>query len=179
MSYWVQECPKCHYVSNDIGEPTEFAEEIRSILKTDAYKKCGGISFRTRLGKRFYRHYTLLLAQNNTAEARSAILAATWCCDDDGDEDNAVKCRLLALELLPKSVLEEETENRSTLALVRADLLRRVKRFDEVIRDYTDIHFSGNEVLDSVAKYEVELSKNKDAACHTVREATERFPVSE
>ena len=177
MSCWVQRCPQCGYVAGDIGKPTELVDEIHQILRSKDYNSCGGISFRTQLGKLFYRQYVLLSAQKKK-NAVYAIHSAAWCCDDDRDEENARKCRLLALEMIPASVLEEDTKESNIFALIRADLLRRTGQFEEVISDYSDVHFTGDKAFDSIAKYQVELSKNRDANCHTVGDAIARFPVA-
>ena len=56
---------------------------------------------------------------------------------------------------------------------MRADILRRAGHFEEVIRGYSNVKFSGKtgnnyEVMNKVVKFEVEKAKERDVKCYTV-----------
>lgn len=183
MPYWIQECPGCGYVSSDISRPVPFIRYVRSLLQSEDYINCGDIPFHTELAQQFFRQFYLLFEEGRKESALNAILAAAWCCDDTGEQNSASKCRLLALELIPSAITpdesgdEDELREQNALALIRADLLRRTRQFDEVIQIYSGAHFPGDRAFDSMAKYEVELALLKDDSCHNIGEALERFPM--
>ena len=186
MVYWVQECPGCGYVSSDVSRGVPFLRYVRSLIQSDDYLNCGDIPFGTELAKRFFRQFYLLFEEGRLHAAFHAILAAAWCCDDAGEEDNAYKCRLLALELFPslrvseepkKEETEDEENEREALLLIRADLLRRTGQFDEVIRSCSDAHFQTERSFDSIAKYQVELALSRDRSCHNIEEALKNYPL--
>ena len=183
MPYWIQECPGCGYVSSDISRPVPFIRYVRSLLQSDDYLNCGDIPFQTPLAQQFFRQFYLLFEEGRKDAALNAIMAAAWCCDDSGEEDNAHKCRLLALELIPATITpdadadEDELRELNALALIRADLLRRTRQFDEVVQTYSGAHFPADRAFDSMAEYEVELALLKDGSCHNIGEALERFPM--
>lgn len=186
MVYWVQECPNCGYVSSDVSRGVPFVRYVRSLIQSDDYLNCGDIPFGTQLAKRFFRQFYLLFEEGRLFGAFHAILAAAWCCDDAAEEDNAYKCRLLALELFPslrvseepkKEETEDEENEREALLLIRADLLRRTGQFNEVIRRCFDRQFHSDRAFDSIAKYQVELALSKDKACHTIEEALKNYPL--
>ena len=183
MPYWVQQCPGCGYVSSDISRPVPFIRYVRDLIKSEDYINCGDIAFCTELPQRFFRQFYLLFEEGRKDEALDAILAAAWCCDDSGEADSAYKCRLLALELIPATIApdsdadEDDQREQNVRSLIRADLLRRTRQFDEVVRNYTGAHFTAHRAFDSMAKYEVELALLEDDSCHNVGEALERFPM--
>ncbi|MBQ8987134.1 MAG: hypothetical protein IJ100_07870 [Lachnospiraceae bacterium] len=182
MPYWIQECPGCGYVSSDISRPVPFIRYVRSLLQSDDYLNCGDIPFQTHLAQQFFRQFYLLFEEGRKEAALNAIMAAAWCCDDSGEKENAHKCRLLAVELIPATVSpdvddDDELREQNALALIRADLLRRTGQFDEVIQTYTGAHYPADRAFDSMAKYEVELALLKDDSCHNIGEALERFPM--
>lgn len=183
MPYWIQQCPGCGYVASDISRPVPFIRYVRDLIKSDDYLNCGDIAFHTELAQQFFRQFYLLFEEGRKEAALNAILSAAWCCDDSGESDSAYKCRLLALELIPPTINpdaetdEEELREQNALSLIRADLLRRTKKYDEVVQVYTGAHFPADRAFDSMAKYEVELALLEDDSCHSIGEALERFPM--
>ena len=165
MSFWVQECPHCGYVAPKLSMGTNATEEW---LKNTAYLSCDGRNFISSLAKEFYKLYLIDILDGKTKPAFNAVLNCAWACDDARDTLNAIYCREKALEVLTNYNLESE-EN-ETLLVMRADLLRRSGRFDEVIKDYKDRTFS-QDILNKVIAFQVERAKQKDVACYTVADA--------
>ncbi|MBO4868383.1 MAG: hypothetical protein J5585_01590 [Clostridia bacterium] len=90
MDFWVQECPKCGFVSGRIDDSTSITPEF---LESSSYKTCDELSFNSKLASRFYRQYMIKAYENNEREAFFALLHAAWACDDMNDTENAAYCR--------------------------------------------------------------------------------------
>lgn len=158
----LEECPHCGYVGLDIS----YAPTVTSDwLKSNRYVFCDNRNFEYNLSKRFYRYYLICTINDWHREAFYAALHAAWACDDAQDVDNAVYCRLKALEELDKFVANEE-EN-ETFLLMRADLLRRTGQFYLLIKEYEGKTFS-DELLNVVVDFQVKKAKQKDVARYSL-----------
>lgn len=176
IGLWVEECPHCGYVANDISKETPVSlDQLKAIQgKLETVTKY----FISPLASSFLLHYVLLKKQNNPC-AFFAIRNGAWACDDAYDEDNASKFRELALYYLQiehKNIAQFYDKNR--LELVRADFLRRTGRFSDVIRNYKGVAITDEE-LNKLFRYEVYLAEREDMAAHTCDEALEKRRRSE
>jgi len=166
MGYWVQECRACGYTAVDLTDETILD---RSFFEEEAYKTCNGISFASDLAKRFYRQYYINMAEADNKGAFFAALHAAWACDDAGDEKNAVLMREKAIERANRVFALGSCEWEDTLRLIRADLLRRTGRFDDLLSEYRPGMF-GEELLNRIIVFELELAR---------RGYTQRFTVED
>jgi len=167
MSYWVQECKTCGYVAVDLTDETTLD---RSFFETGAYKTCEGITFVSDLAKTFYRHYLIMMAEEQHEDAFDAALHAAWACDDKKDDANAVMMREKAIELSDKLLQADDCDWKDTVRLIRADLLRRTGRFDELLEQYESVCFDG-ELQNTIIAFERELACRKCSGCFTVGDA--------
>ena len=158
MPYWLQECHKCRYVAEDISERANIKAEF---LQSEEYLSCNGIKFKSELAKRFYRYYLINLENKEFQDAFFAILHAAWACDDEEDFDNAVKCRDVAVSLHSKLKPDEN------LSVMKMDILRRSRQFETLISEYSSVEYS-QEILNKIAKFQLQKAKEKDTACYTV-----------
>ena len=162
MKWWLEECPYCGYVANDLSEKTVITKDW---LKNNQYISCDNRNFAYTLAESFYKYYLISIANNDHKSAFYAALHAAWACDDVEDTDNAIYCRQKALEELGKLVIDND--EKETFLLIRADLLRRTGKFDLLIKDYEGKIFS-EKLLNQICNYQVEKAKRKDTACYTV-----------
>ncbi len=167
MGYWVQECSACGYAATDLTDETTLD---RSFFETAAYKTCKGIPFVSDLAKAFYRHYLIMTAEEKLEDAFFAALHAAWACDDKKDEANAVLMRGKAVGLADKLLQSEECDWKDTVRLIRADLLRRAGRYDELLEQYESAAFD-EELLNKIIVFEKELARRKNPDCFTVGDA--------
>lgn len=166
MSFWVQKCPKCGYVSKRISKLTRVTEQW---LCSEKYVKCNGISFESGLAEKFYQQYLISLEDQGTKDAFYALLHAAWSCDDEMDEENSKYCRELAIPLL-EELIRKEGENKETLQLIKADLMRRSGHFDELLTEYTAARFS-EDLLNQILDFQIQKAKEKDKACYRISDA--------
>ena len=166
MILWVQECPDCGYVAGSVEDETTVTREF---LKRPEYLTCDGRRPDSNLAARFYKHYLISLHDEQTRTAFFAVLHAAWACDDSGDAANARAFRLLSLSLLPE-LIGDDPEDRDTLRLVKADVMRRAGLFSQLKEQYAAVRF-GEELLDQILAFELSLAGKEDAACYTVDDA--------
>lgn len=161
MHTWIHECPNCGYVSKSVSDETTITSEY---LKSEEYTSCNGLKIKSDLAKKFYRYYLISLKDDSPKDAFYAALRAAWASDDEKDTEAADIFRSYCLELLP--VINSNSENH-TLVVVKADLLRRTGRFEEVISEYKDMKFEDG-LLQKIVEFQVEKARNKDSAVYRV-----------
>ena len=160
MEHWIHECPVCGVVAPNLEQESPVTEQW---LKQKNYKRCDGIRFKSKLAKRFYRYYKILLFAGDHEAAFREIRCATWACDGVGDEKNARYCRLLALDELEQFMEESEIEEQ--LWVIKADFLRRTEQFEKVINLGECISLSDN-YQNRLLSFEVEKARENDSACY-------------
>lgn len=168
MFAWLVECPHCGYVAAKLENKSEMPEDL---LKTDAYLTCDGNDFKSDLSKRFYKRYLISKAGKDYRSEFFSLLHCAWACDDNDDE-LAVEIRKLTLQSIDKIEAESDDE-KNTLTLIKADLLRRTLQFDRVIREFKNIILE-DKVENDIITFQIELALKKDSDCHTVEEAVEK-----
>lgn len=169
MRYWVQTCPVCGYSAVDVSDETTVGREF---LETESYRICDGIAFVSDLAKEFYRHYLIMKAERNEEDAFWALLYAAWASDDKEDETGAVLAREKAIMIAYKLLDSEVSEHKDTLSLILADLLRRVSRFEELLKRYDTVTFD-EELLNQIVEFEKELARRKITKCMTAKDAVD------
>ena len=169
MGLWIQRCPHCGYVSEDLSDDTSVGKDW---LASNEYKTCDGIKFESDLAAGFYQRHMIGLADKKTGDAFYALLHSAWACDDAKDEENAIRCRKLALPLIERLIGECDAERAETLKALKADLLRRALLFDSLIEEYAGQTFS-SEILNKVVSFQLERARRQDAGCYTVKDAAE------
>ena len=170
MSHWVQECPTCGYVSSCIDAETTIDAKF---LKTPEYLTCDGVNFESALAARFYKYYKISLRDGKPRNAFFAILHAAWACDDYRDDANAAHCRQLSLSLL-SGMMDSAADEKETLSLIQADIMRRAGLFDEMKSRYADVRYSQN-LLNQILEFELSCAEKRDAGCYTVSDVTGEY----
>ena len=161
MWCWVQECPHCGYVARRLEDPPTVSREW---LREEPLVNCDGIRFNSELAILFYKLYLIYVHNNDCNKAFSAAHEAAWACDDNDEKRNAILCRKKALIELDKILAEEFNED---LSVVRADLLRRSRQFDVLLKEYSRKTYR-KELLNQIIAFQIDLAKKKDAKCYKV-----------
>lgn len=165
MGCWIQVCPHCGYVSDDIARVRRTSP---AVVFTEEYKTVDGYPLH-KLASDFYRHAMVAHEDKDASKEFFAYLRAAWACDDKSDAENAIVCRQAALKVLDANAAGDILPNDGTHDIVRADLLRRTGQFDAVQQ------YSGKRTEDCflyhILQYQVQLANKKDDKCHTVDEA--------
>ena len=167
MDYWVQECENCHYVSDSISDPCPVP---MAYIRSEGYLNCDGHAFKSELARSFYRHHKIQMLAGNTEGAFDALLYAAWVCDDLMDKAQAKAMRELCIPLAT-FLISKKKKKRDNLLLIRADLLRRAGRFDELLAAYENVRFN-DDVMNQVLAFQFLKAKERDDACYTVEQAS-------
>ncbi len=168
MPYWVQICPHCQNVARDIEKAKNFD---KGILKQEEYIKCNNIKFPDDLSKKFYRYYLISLSIGDVNAAFNGIRNSAWACDDMGSIESAKKCRKLAIDLLSKLIkITNDVKIKESMLGVKADMLRRMEKFDDLIFEYSNLNFN-EERIKKIIEFEIEKAREKDSSTYTINEA--------
>ena len=162
MSWWVQECPHCGYVSKSLEDRTQVDA---AWLRQEEYVSCDGLNLPSNLARRFYKFYRINLADGSHGAAFYAALHAAWVCDDEKDRENAVLCRKLALKEM--DVLRDQVWDNEELLVLRADILRRAGLFQELLREYESM--SWKEALHGkIIAFQLRKARAGDDRCYRI-----------
>ena len=171
MHYWVQECRNCGYVSNKLSDKTKLK---KSFVKSAEYITCNGLKeeFLSELAVRFYKHAMIQCELKNYADAAQSYLNAAWASDDRDDEAMAVHCRNKVLECMACYAPTTEELGYNDI-LRKADLLRRTKRFDELISflDSPEVQAVKDKDYKKVLDFQRSLAMKGDTKCYSARYA--------
>lgn len=164
MDTWVHHCPHCGFSAQSMkdadGATKEsidaFYSESRELIKT-----VSGAGKET-LAEFFLQVYSRRLNEGNFENAFLIALSAAWDCDDRKNTEGATCCRNLAIEAL------EHVDNPvADYDAIKADMLRRAGRFDEVVERFSSYH-SDKELINKVIAFQIEKAKASDATCYTM-----------
>ena len=142
MSSWIQKCPECGLVAPSVEGPRTISREY---LDSVEYKTCRGRKFKSALSHWFYQYLLIADKEGFMDECMYGALRAAWACDDRYDKENAIHCRELVLLTSEWLIdyLGQPSENaanwRNEILLIRADVLRRLGRFEQLIDEYEDL----------------------------------------
>lgn len=157
MDAWTHECIKCGYVSSDFEKTPEITEEF---LQNDKYKSCDDLNFKNHLSEIFYRQHMI---SNNVKEKFYSLLYCAWACDDEYDEKNAVLMRNKCLDEIDFLDLDDD------MKIIKADLMRRSNRFDDVIREFSTISFE-EDIYNRICDFQVEKALKRDNGCYKIED---------
>ena len=169
-------CKHCGYVDEDIadGEP-----ELLEYINSKKFKTCDELNPQSAEVKKYLRYALLQVHMKNTENVFYGYLNAAWAYDDlveikpsDKSRYGAYACRLRAIRAV-SALLCREIDDVETLKCIKADLLRRVEKYDEVIKEYQNEVFE-NQLIGQIIKFEIELSKKRDSAAHNIKEISNK-----
>jgi len=166
LGYEVQECPECHYCSEDISIPIKNcnAGEIRS----DTYKSIIADGSNDPITKRLLLSGYLYQSAGNPRAAGLQMLRMAWHFDDLGDYSSANDAREMAIALY-KEANEEDFDEDTALLVV--DMTRRIGRFWDATTEINSAYQKAkNPLVASLLNYEKKLVVVRDSSAHTINE---------
>ncbi len=173
MGSWVHECPNCGYVSDLLSDPTIVTRES---LDSEEYRGCGGLPFDSFIAERFYKDYLICREEGNHLAAFSSILCAAWDCDDNKNEECAVRCRELAAACFDDAVKEcEDSHARDSMRVIKADVLRRSGHFHEMISEYSGLTFDDKD-SNAILEFQLAKAREGDTGCYRMSDVIDRKP---
>ncbi len=170
MGVWLQECPKCRFVNDNLNKMVPNAE---TILASKQYQQIVSDTEMPEVARKFARHALLYADDKETAGL--ALLRAAWVCDDKGPAHGAIAYRSQAADLLLSLQPFGDSEVWATLGTTLVDVLRRAIRFEEAktlsasLRSLKSV--ASNEVIVMVLHHQAQLCDSRNTDCHTVEDA--------
>lgn len=163
-------CPQCRYISHDIEKAV--SEETRAfVLSNPAFTEKPWNNSRVTNYQNLMR---IALFEERYHDAFTACLKAAWAKEAAGsirDPLGSFKIRCEALELFEKYENELQFDENTKLCL-KADLLRRTARFEEVIELVQSANPT-NEQTQYILRFQKHLSKERNSRRHTISMAKE------
>ena len=158
----VMECPHCGYVGFHLKCEGDLPMDF---LKSEEYRTCSGIDFKSKTAQMFYRKYLISTQLDNLKIAMHDLLRCAWACDDKKDNYNAELIRKIAADIA-RILIERDDDERDDIILIRADLLRRSREFEKLIGEYDGISLD-DEVKNKTLTFQIEKARKGDDLCYT------------
>ncbi len=162
MGLWVHGCD-CGYISREVSDKSSVSREW---LQSENYLMSEGLHFKSIIADSFYKGYLIKTYDNDIEDAFYMMLYAAWACDDINDVENAIICRKKAVGI-SSELLQSRYENCEELLLMRADLMRRSKMFEDLIKEYASVKVK-QPLHKQILKFEIKKAKEHDASRYTV-----------
>lgn len=159
MEYWTTTCPQCGYCCEDIQAETSLNADF---IKSEKYLTLDGINAESELAKNFIKKALIKLEIGDKNEAMQSYIYASWAFDDSGESENAVECRIRAIELIDELLKCGDNLN---YEILRCELLRRAGRFEDVIAIYSKKRYI-NRALDAVVRFELAKAQENDSSVY-------------
>jgi len=164
LEYEVQECPECHYCSEDISSPIKNCGKDE--LNSDTYKNILEDGDTDNIARKFLLAGYLYQQAGDSRRAGLQMLRMAWRFDDLGDSSAAKDAREMAIAFY-KEANEEEYDDAT--ALLIADLLRRTGNFwDATMALEAAYHRSQDSLIISLLSYEKRLIVHRDTSAHDI-----------
>lgn len=166
IEHEVQECPECHYCSEDISAP------LKGIAQGDvgsaAYLGILSDDGNDPIVKKFLLSGYLYQKAGDSRRAGLQLMRVAWHCDDLGDTSAANDAREVAISFLKEA---NDKEFNAATALIIADMYRRIGKFWDAT---TELNIASNQTSDpllaSITGYEKRLIVLHDTAAHNIGE---------
>ena len=169
MFAWVQECPSCGYISENISDPSSVTKHW---LRLKKFRSCDGIRFKSEMARTFFKKHMIDMEDGNKKGAFFALVHTAWLCDDANDPVNADQCRKRAIILADKLLCDDDEGEK--IRLIRMDLMRRAGCFKQMIEEYSLYKFD-NELWDEIRRFQIEKAKEKDTGVYDMDDVEKRF----
>lgn len=168
MPLWVQSCTSCGYCSHDVKLPPA----DRGLIESPVYQQRLRDPATPPMANRFLCQAFLDEARGDRVRAGWAALRAAWCCDDAKRSEAARAARTSALRLFDAALEHGEKFARDEVGedLVRADLLRRVARFEEALQVVERALTKEPQPAADIFQFVKALIAKRDVAAHSIAE---------
>lgn len=167
---WVEECPRCGYIADDIEEADDVARAAwsKGVPEGDAL-----LARASGLVARFLRLSLVEERSEQAEEAAQHALWAAWVADDEGNAlATELRCRAADILLGVRADWGDD-EDGATQQLRLVDVLRRAERWTEAIAMAEGLlkRQSLDDTMRSIAAFQTACAAARDAACYTIDEA--------
>lgn len=166
MYLWLQQCPDCGYVAEDI---TRTPADI-GVYRSEPYRSALHRADFPELARRFLAHAQVHSQPSNPHPAGAAYdcLYAAWVCDDEGLAAAAALSRTWAAEWLLKCKPLTDDEAGWVTGAILVDVLRRSGQFEAAAAECAELleRPAIPEDLAPVLQFQARLIAERNPAAH-------------
>lgn len=167
MECWLQQCPHCGWVAQDLEEKVG---DERQIMSSSAYVSIRRDKSIPKLARRFLCMSVIEAERGECAAAFSEALYAAWVADDVGHRQGARDWRLRAAELLRRKPIPTPE-----LRVQLLDVLRRAGDWDAARALAVELKAEGlANPMDRIVAFQAEAIDREDAGCFTLEQVLAR-----
>ena len=173
INWWVHRCPGCGYCASSIDEAPAGAGDV---VRSAAYRQQLDDFLTPELARMFLCSSMIVEVSGGPAAPGlvAPLICAAWACDDAGDVDAAVRCRLRAASAIDAlrsaggSYMDDDPGGDD---LTLADLYRRSERFEEAgAAAQAGLQRAADPFLRQLLELQLSLAGARDAGRHTCDE---------
>lgn len=165
----IQECPECHYCSEDISAPA--SESDKAEINSDTYKSILADTETDSVARKFLLAGYLCQKAEKTRPAGLNMLRMAWRFDDLKDDSSAKDAREMAAAFYKEA--NEAAYDEGT-ALLLVDLMRRTGDFWNATTAIEEAYRkSETPLISSLLVYERQLVVRRDSSAHNIGERSD------
>lgn len=174
LDYWVMCCPHCGYCAPDLAESVP---EASRVVLSPEYKEILDDASLPEKARHFLCCARILHQTGMFADAGWSALHASWACDDELNEEGALRCRRAAIDYwqLGKRSGQPFSENLWGEFAIITDVYRRTGQF-ELARESCEEGLREPDLPDqveSMLRRQLVLIQRRDPARHSMKELPE------
>lgn len=170
MASWLQECPKCGFVSADLSTAEDGVRELVAKARSDDQRDAANAFTR-----RCLRRCMLDEELGKLSDAANHALWAAWSADDRNARQEAAAFRLKATKLFIAAValLPARSEEWVTMRTRTVDVLRRAGEWEEAaaLADAILAEHDLDPTIERVVSFGRRLVQNRDSGLYTIDQA--------
>ena len=160
MSFWIEECPNCAYVSSDLEKALSIE---KAFLLSKEYLEFEKQRPQSDLAVQFIKKARISTKSGEYKTAFFDYLHAAWASDDENDDYWQNESRKCALQLYEQFGVDCD----ETLVVIKTDLLRKTRQFDRLIDEYSHMKFK-DELLNQIIEFQLLKANQQDVETYTV-----------
>jgi hypothetical protein len=176
MPYWLDECPKCHLVCEDLESPPEGSAKVIATSEYLSLAKEEDVPDLCRI----FRAWSYLADQiGMKTEAATSRLHSAWAADDVSNAAMAKAERIAAAARFSelRDNKQPYPEQKGTAELLIADLWRRAENWPIALKEANNgCEIADDPFIKRLCVYEARLIESRDTARHTVEEVGKAAP---
>lgn len=166
----IEQCYSCGYTARRVADDAPVG--VRAILDSATYRAVLEQEALSSSARQFLARSLIDERVGDLAAAAWGALRAAWMCEDDGNDDAALRCRTRALAFFRRAQAEGVVfAPGGNGACIVADVLRRTGRFEEAIVECERaLENERGPLTRSILAFQVELARARDAERHDLGE---------
>lgn len=174
MAAWIQACPNCGYVAEQIETEPLSLDVVRRVVAGDRWLELTTRWKGPDLASVFLRRAALEQELGRPHFAAASTVSAAWVADDTHDTVRAIEFREAAAHLMKLALERSDLDGkaRRVMQVRLVDVLRRAGAWSTAGRHCDDLLASSPDgVVGIMLRFQTNLIREGDADCHSIGQA--------